>query len=171
MNPGYVRLAVPMDEALERFAEWMGRAEVEPARKVRALDAVDEACCDGEWRGKTVVVYEQPGWTVFEDKSGVLGDLPVEAWLRLAQSDELVFASYNDAIPYGELVVIAGGSVARELRDDPAEPAWHRNTGVLPGQEDDKAFDDWTGVAFFVDSDEIAESPREVLLWIFQDAE
>lgn len=89
-------------------------------------------------------------------------------WLRLAKKDALVFASYNDAIPMGELVVVERGELVRELRDDPARPDWFKNVGRLP-EEGDAPWSGWSEVAGFVDGDDVfGAQPDEVDLWIFE---
>ena len=44
--------------------------------------------------------------------------MPAKAWQEFAQQEDFVAAGYNDAILYGELVVITGGVVEKEFLDD-----------------------------------------------------
>jgi hypothetical protein len=123
---------------------------------------------DGKWRGEALTFFEGDGWTLFEGLSGVFGDRATDDWIRLAGSNRLVFASYNDALPYGELIVIEDGRLVRELRDDPAQPSWFRNFGQLPA-ETDAVYTSWVDIEAFVDSDSIYErQPNDVSLWLFE---
>ncbi len=168
MNPGYVRLATPLERAVARMRRWIALPELAAPRRVPISKAVSLACDGAHWRGEALTFYEVRGWSVFEDLSGVLVARSTDEWLRLAERTPLVFASYNDAIPYGELVIVEDGELVRELRDEPAKPAWSKNIGRLP-EESDKPYDDWTDVGYFVDSDVfLAEQPQELDLWIFQ---
>src|SRR5258708_23947189 len=95
-----------------RLAVWIGRRELFRREGVNAGDAVTLACdSHGVWKGSALFAYQAPGWAVFEDLSGHLGSIPPPRWLDLAGSDSPIFAGYNDAIHYGELLVAEGGRV------------------------------------------------------------
>jgi hypothetical protein len=152
----YARVPVPLDAALQRFAAWIGLSELEPPRRVRSLRSVDEACTDGEWRGVAVFAHEANGWTVLEDYTGYLGMLPAERWIPLAGDEELVFAGYNDAVPYGQLIVVRHGRVVREFLHDVQDPSQNVNRGRLE-RERTEPMEDWVDAARFVDDDELAD--------------
>src|SRR4030095_1597783 len=123
MNPSYFRIRLPKDDAMTRFASWFGLPELEPPKVVSLSDSVDLECDEnGHWRGAALYVYENGGWTVFEDLSGHCGSIPADSWLSFAESDDFVFAGYNDAIGYGELIVIENGTVVREFLYDAIAP-------------------------------------------------
>jgi len=106
------------------------------------------------------------GWTVFEDQSGELGGLLPRRWQSLAEKDDLIFAGYNDSIPYGELVVIQNGIVVRAFLDDENDGAARRDEGRLP-QEALEPIKTWIDVASLVDEDPILrQAPDHGLLWI-----
>lgn len=167
MNPSYVRIRVPIAEAMPRFSDWTELAQVAPPREVKSRDAVDEACEDGQWRCRVAVfVYESDGWTVFEDLTGHLASFPAARWQALAAGDELVFAGYNDAIGYGQLIVIQSGRIVREFLDDQQDPRQNVNRGKLDF-EARSPVTDWIGAASFVDEDAVAATPDRGLLWMF----
>src|SRR5262249_32642388 len=121
--------------------------------RVKSGDIVRLACDNsGHWKGAAVFVFEVDGWTVFEDESGELGALSPGQWRTLAENDALVFAGYNDAIHYGELVVIDKGVVVRAFMDDEDDPAARRDEGKLP-QESSDPIKTWIDVASLVDGD------------------
>ncbi len=120
--------------------------------------ATDE---DGKWKGNAVFLSERSDWTIIEDLTGCLSCIPPTSWLKFAGTSDLVFAGYNDAIEYGEIVVISNGAVqtyftqgARPSIDKAAIP-------FSPGQ-----FSNWTDVARFVDEDELAYS-ESGHVWVF----
>lgn len=153
MNPGYCRLRVPKDEALQRFAVWHQLSEIGPLVPTVIESATDLACNDnGAWRGNVVFVSEIAGWTLFQDLSGCLGGIPAESWLTFAGTDDLVVAAYNDAIPYGELVMISAGTVVREFLHDPTCPEDNINNGT--SNSDFEPLLTWVEVADFVDADD-----------------
>lgn len=152
----YARLPLPLDVALQRFAEWIALPELEPPRRVSSRRSVDEACTDGEWRGVAVFAHEARGWTVFEDYTGYLGLLPAARWIALAGRDELVFAGYNEAAPYGQLIVVRHGRVVREFLHDVQDPSQDVNRGRLE-LERTEPIDDWVDAARFVDGDDLAD--------------
>lgn len=139
-----------------------GSAPLGPPRPVQSLRAIDEATDGGEWRGHALLVYAVGDWSVFEDLSGGLGDVSPERWVSLAGEEELLFAGYNDAIPYGELVHVRDGRVTRAFFDHPTEPE-RRSAGTAP------PLASWIDVASLVDGDPIlAEAPPDGLLWLFR---
>ena len=157
---GYVRLPLPLPAALQRFGDWIGLPELEPPRRVRSRESFDLACIGEEWRGVAVFVHEANGWTVFDDYTGYLGALPAERWVALAGSDELVFAAYNDAIPYGQLIVVRDGRIVREFLHDLQDPSHNVNHGRLD-LERATLIDDWVDAAWYVDSDELADDAAD----------
>src|SRR5262245_26005808 len=122
MNPSYLRVRWPIEEAMDRYGRWLGKQEVEPPRLVGDDEAIDLALADGEWRGLAVYVYRSDPWTVFEELSGGLGARPAADWVRLADSADLVFAGYNDAAGFGELVKVDGGRLVRHFVQDDQDP-------------------------------------------------
>jgi hypothetical protein len=160
MVSGYARLPLPLPVALRRFDEWIGLVPLQPPRQVRSRNAVDEACVDGAWRGVAVFAHEANGWTVFDDVTGYLGTLPAARWVSLADGDELVFAAFNDAVPYGQLIVVHDGRVVREFVHDLQDPSADADHGRL-ALERAKAIEDWADVASFVESDALADDAAD----------
>lgn len=153
MNPGYCRLSVPKDEALRRFAVWNQLSDIGPLVPT-VIERATELACDetGAWRGNAVFVSELPGWTLFQDLSGALGSIPAESWLNFAGADDLVVAAYNDAIPYGELIMISAGAVVREFLHDPGLPEDNIDNGISTSNFE--PLRTWLEVARFVDADD-----------------
>ena len=99
---------------------------------------------------------------MFDDYTGYLGTLPAERWIELAGDDELVFAAYNEAIPYGQLIVVRERRVIREFLHDLQDPSNNVNLGRIEFErsrwfERSRLIDDWVDAAYFVDSDELAD--------------
>ena len=164
----YVRLRCELTEGLERYGRWIGNPEVAPRALVRERDAIDLALADDQWRGLAVYVFDANPWTVFEELSGGLGDRDIVSWLALAKNDDLVFAAYNDAIGYAQLIVIEGGQVVREFFHDEQDADRRINVGRLPA-ETGKRMETWIDVARWVEEDERGLSrPTEGWLWIHQ---
>ena len=92
MNPSYARIRLPLAQAMERFSN-MHPNELAPATEVSSLEAVDLAVENGVWRGGAKFVYENDGWTVFEDLSGHLGGRSAASWLEFAGDDDFVFSA------------------------------------------------------------------------------
>ena len=107
----YVRLRCPLEEAMGRYGRWIGSPEVSPLRAVQERDALDLALADGEWMGQAVFIYTSESWTVIEELSAGLAIRPAESWLQLAQGGDLVYAGYNDTVPYAQLIMYRAGSV------------------------------------------------------------
>lgn len=165
MNPSYFRIQLPKVNAMKRLAAWCKSAELEPPLEVNLSEALARACDDrGHWRGSALYVYENRGWTVFEDLSGHCGAIPADSWLSFAQCDEFVFAGYNDAIGYGELIMIANSEVIREFLHDSDNPEVNVNRGHL-AENPIEPIQTWIQVARFVDDDDLAFSERG-LLWL-----
>ncbi len=167
MNPSYVRLQLAQEVAVPRFSSWIDLPELEPPAFVRWNEIVEAATEGGAWRGAAFCVYENNGWTIFEDETGHLGTKSAEDWLRLAADTPLVYAGYNDAVPYGVLVVVTSGEVARNFLDDEQDPAQNVNEGHL-SFEDAHPITSWVEAASFVDSDDLAELPDFATLYIFR---
>jgi hypothetical protein len=162
----YVRLHCPPAEALDRYGRWIGSPEVAPRRLVRERDAIDLALADEEWLGLAVFVYASGPWTVIEELSGGLSDRPVESWVELAGGGDLVYAGYNDAIPYAQLIVIERGHPVREFLQDEQDPSHDVNVGRLP-EEARTPLDTWIDGARWVEEDELKLTrPEEGWLWI-----
>lgn len=97
MNPSYFRIRLNIEKAIERLCLWNDRSYKEKIETEfsKAVDvSVDE---NGQWKGSCLYVYENEGWTVFEDLSGGYSFIDAEQWKRFAQSDDLVVAGYNDS--------------------------------------------------------------------------
>ncbi|MBC7853498.1 MAG: hypothetical protein IAF94_08685 [Pirellulaceae bacterium] len=116
------------------------------------------------WLGKAVFVSEVGEWTLFQDLSGALSAIPGHTWLQFAKNDELVFAGYNDAIGYGELVEVSAGIVRREFLDDRDSPESNVNAGRL--EDPHEPFESWIEVASYVDDDDLGFSDVG-WLWIY----
>lgn len=151
---------------MRRMLVGLGRAELEPARRVEVRHAVDQACDEqGQWRGAALLVFEHDGWSVFEDLSGCLGGIPAARWLELAGDDSLIVAGYNDSVPYGELVVVEGGAIRRAFLDDEQDPSSNVDAG------EDPPLTSWIDVASIVDEDPfLVAKGNEALLWLLADS-
>jgi len=167
MNPSYLRMLLPMDDACRRFSEWIGLAPLGQPKKLKASKAVAAACKDGAWRSRVAVyIYQSGEWTVFSDLNGRLASYSAAQWRKLAGRSQLVFAGYNDAVPYGQLVVVRGGRVVREFLDDQQNPRENVNRGRLDFERH-SPLQTWIDAASFVDEDSIASYPDTGLLWLF----
>ncbi len=159
MNPSYFRIKLPMDQAVQRLCGFEGKTPKETIL-CRPTQAVSH-CIDEkkQWKGSCLFVYENKGWTVFEDLSGFYAGMPAKAWQEFAQQEDFVAAGYNDAILYGELVVITGGVVEKEFLDDWEMPEDNCNNG-------DKfpEIQEWTDAADFVDNDDILYAEQGTVL-------
>ena len=166
MNPSYVRIRVPKDEALRRFASWQRLSEVGPLVPTTAVNATELACDErGQWRGQAVLVSEVADWSLFSDLTGGLGAITAASWLAFAGADDLVFAGYNDAIGYGAIVTITGGVVLQEILFDAAAPTANVYVDRRSGER--APIKDWIGVAAFVDDDDLGFCDQGVL-WIYK---
>ena len=89
--------------------------------------------------------------------------------MRLADGGDLVFAGYNDAIGYGELVLIERGKLVRQFLQDEQDPSANVNVGTLP-EESRQSFVHWADAANWVDEDEDFATCDRGFLWIHQAA-
>jgi hypothetical protein len=168
----YLRIRRPLEDAMARYARWLGEPEVRPPRNVDEREAIDRALDGaGNWLGLAVYIYASGEWTVFEELSGGLSTRSGETWQQLADGGDLVYAGYNDAIGYGELVVIEAGRLVRHFLQDDQEPGDDVNVGRLPAEVDDP-FEDWIGLAEWIDEDDDKlEHAEKGLLWIHRTPE
>jgi hypothetical protein len=167
MCPSYLRIRLPLAEALQRFSDWREFPAFGPPQLTAWNKVNDLACKDGDWRCNVVLfIYESGEWTVFEDQSGALSTFTSNKWLELAGLNELVFAGYNDSVPSGHLIAIQQGRIVREFLDNTASTQNHVNRGQLDFEELNP-IKGWIGAASFVDDDEIVRSPDYGLLWMF----
>ncbi len=163
----YVRVRAPLDEAMRRFAEWIGTDEIAAPRPVRDRDAVAAAVDENdEWLGYALWVYPWAEWTVLEEVSGGLETRSASDWLGLAQDGDLVYAAANDAIGYAEIVVVKSGHLVRQLLRDAQDPGADIDVGRLP-PEAAAPLTDWVEATSWVEADqERLTRPDEGLLWI-----
>lgn len=155
MNPSYFRLRLPLSEAKLRLAGWLGVEDLRGLVATDGVNAVRLACTpEGRWRGGALFMYQKEDWSVFEDLTGGFSSLPASEWLPFAKTDDLVFAGYNDAICWGELVVIADGKVLRQFSYDRDNPETNVDEGLLPS-ESNAPMTTWIEVASFVDDDHL----------------
>lgn len=158
MNPSYFRIKTDLENAISRLERWNGKAFFE-RKQVEYSEAVDESLDEnGQWKGSCLYAYEEEGWSVFEDLSGFYSSIPGQSWLALAENDDFVFAGYNDAMPYGEMIVIGGGEVLKEFWDYPVE-----NDLVILGDEYPE-IESWEDVIDFIEEDDIIYSEEGILL-------
>ena len=151
---------------MRRYGAWIGAPEVAAPREVEEREAMDLALDGDDWKGLAVYVFVSGGWTVFEELSGGLAARSADDWVRLADGGDLVYAGYNDAIGYGELVQVDAGCLVRHFLQDEEEPGADVNVGRLAG-EDEEALTRWTDVARRVDEEEDGFTGRERgWLWI-----
>ena len=162
MNPSYFRIKLSQNEAVERLCKWTGKVPKESI-ETSYRDAVSSACKDGQWKGRAVYVYDNEGWTVFEDLSGGFTEIPAEDWLRFAGKESLVVAGYNDALIVAELIVIENDTIVRDFFEYIDDPESYRNIGALPF-ESEHPIKSWVGVAGFVDDDAIVFSDKGTVL-------
>jgi hypothetical protein len=166
VNPSYVRIRLPQDDALRRFAGWQGLSDVGPLIPSNSADAVALACDEqGQWKGQTVVVSPVQDWTLFEDLTGGLAAVDSTSWQAFAGADRLVFAGYNDAIPYGALLIIEGGEIVTNILFDASSP--EDSVCIDRRSPELRNIRDWTGVAAFVDDDLLGYS-ESGLLWVYR---
>jgi hypothetical protein len=168
VNPSYLLLRRPFDDAIARYGAWIDLPEVEPRREVAERDAIDLALDGDDWKGLAVFVFSSGDWTVFEELSGGLGSRPAEDWLRLADGGDLIYIACNDAIGYGELVQVNGGKLVRQFLQDEQDPSGDVSVGQLPDEEDQPIVD-WTDIAFRLEEREEDFTARDRgWLWIHQ---
>jgi hypothetical protein len=73
--------------------------------------------------------------------------------MTLAESGDLVYAGYNDTVPYAELVVAENGRLVRQYLEDEEDPSANVDVGRLP-EEAGQPFGDWIEVMGWVEADE-----------------
>lgn len=148
MNPSYFRINLPKEKAIEWLCQWNEcgiKEQIETAYGNAVKVSVDDS---GSWKGLCLYAYENDGWTVFEDLSGGFVTIPADAWIRFAGEADLVVAGYNDAIMYGELIIITQGVVEKEFLEDISFPEDNINRG-----ESYLEIQSWVDVVGFVDDD------------------
>jgi hypothetical protein len=164
----YLRIRCPLEEGMARYGRWIDADEVRPASLVQERDAIDLALADGEWLGLAVFIYSSGSWTVIEELSGGLGVRPAESWLELAQGGDLVYAGYNDSIPYAQLIVVEQGRLVRQYLQDEQDSSADVDLGQLPDETKER-FTDWIDVMGWVEADEEKlDRPRQGWLWIHE---
>ena len=136
MCPGFVKLKLPRNEAVDRVRAWLCRREIMAPTPVKPAE-VSRIATDsqGRWRGLTIMIYQHNDWTIFEDLSGglcSLGHRDASIWLGLAAETELVEGEYNDALAFASMVVVKSGTVTFDFFDDSSAPSLHRNRGNPP---------------------------------------
>ena len=150
----YVRIKLPQEEAIQRFAIWLNWPLTNTHTLIDSSQAVNMACdSEGQWRGPAVFVHHKNDWTIFEDLTGFLSSRPPEDWLKFAGIRELVFVGYNDAIYYAELIAVSDGEIIQDFFFDALEPLLLRNNGARVVDADS-----WIDIAPFVDEDDLAYS-------------
>lgn len=86
----------------------------------------------------------------------------------MGHDSDLVFAGYNDAIEYGELIIVERGAVVRDAYFDAEQPGKSRNHGRIA--HDCEPIEGWADVARFVDADDIGFQETETGdLWVYRD--
>lgn len=159
MNPSYFRVKMGLKEAVQRLCDWNG-GQYKEWIEADYLDAVRVSLDEnGQWKGSCLYVYEKEGWTVFEDLSGGYSFIEIESWKKFAKDNELVYAAYNDAVLYAELIMIVNGIVTKYFIENFDMPEDNVNEGN--GIADLKS---WIDVARFVDHDELLDSDQGVIL-------
>jgi hypothetical protein len=170
MVSSYLRMRCPVEEAMARYGRWIGKPELGPPRLVAERDKIDVALADGKWLGLAVFIYASGPWTVFEELSGGLAVRSEESWLELAQGGDLVYAGYNDTVPYAELVVVEHGRLVRQYLQDEQDSSANVDVGRLP-EEAGQPFGDWIDVMGWVEDDEEKLArPEQGWLWIHRAA-
>ena len=170
MVSSYVRMRSPMEEAMARYGRWIGAPEIGPPRLVQERDKIDLALADGDWLGLAVFIYASGPWTVIEELSGGLALRSGESWLELAQGGDLVYAGYNDTVPYAQLVVVEQGRLVRQFLQDEQDSSADVDDGRLP-EEAGHSFGDWLNAMAWVEADEEKlDRPEQGWLWIHRAA-
>jgi hypothetical protein len=166
----YVRMRCPLEEAMARYGRWIGNPELGPPRLVAERDAIDLALQEGDWLGLAVFIYPSGGWTVIEELSGGLALRSAESWLELAQGGDLVYAGYNDTVPYSQIIMVEHGRLVRQFLRDEQDSSADVDVGQLP-EEAGQRFQDWMDAMAWVEADEEKLArPEQGWLWIHQPA-
>jgi hypothetical protein len=164
----YVRIRCPLEDGMACYGRWIGAAEVRPPRLVADRDAIDLALADGEWMGLAVFIYGSGPWTVIEELSGGLALRPAKSWLELANGGDLVYAGYNDTVPYAQIIMVDQGRLVRQYLQDEQDSSADVDIGQLP-EETKQRFQDWIDAMAWVEADEEKlERPGQGWLWIHQ---
>ena len=151
---------------MARYGRWIGAPEIEPPRLVAERDMIDLALEGDQWKGLSVFVYASGPWTVFEELSGGLGVRPAASWLELAQGGDLVYAGYNDTIPYAQVIVVEQGKLVRQFLQDEQDSSEDMDIGRLP-EEAKQRFETWMDAMAWVEEDEDKlDRPDQGWLWI-----
>jgi hypothetical protein len=170
MVSSYVRIRCSLEDAMARYARWIGQPELGRPRLVPERDKIDLALKHGDWVGLAVFVYAADPWTVIEELSGGLALQSTESWLELAQGGDLVYAGYNDTIPYAQLVIIEQGRLIRQYLQDEQDSSEDVDLGRLP-EEAKEPFGNWIDAMAWVEADEDKlRRPSQGWLWIHQAA-
>ena len=107
---------------------------------------------------------------MIEELSGGLATRPGESWVELAEGGDLVYAGYNDTVPYAQLVVVERGRLIREFLQDEQDSSQDVNVGRL-SEEAKERLETWIDGARWVEEDELTLTrPDEGWLWIHQAA-
>ncbi len=157
MNPNYFRVKLGKQIATNRLLTCLDLSEIQEPVKMDVKEAIDKAVEDGIWKEIPLYFYENESWTVFEDLSGWFSGLSSKEWLKFAEENEFVLAGYNDAISYGQLIVIKNGKLIRDFLYDEQQTQDNVNFGNLE-YETDSPINNWIDAASFVDKDELAFS-------------
>lgn len=158
MNPSYFRIKTDLESAISRLERWNKKDFIE-RKQVEYSQAVDESLDEnGQWKGSCLYAYENEGWSVFEDLSGFYTSIPAESWLSLASNSDLIVAGYNDAMPYGEMIVIREGEVLKEFWDYPIE------NDLVNFGDGYPEIESWEDVIDFIEEDNIIYSEQGILL-------
>jgi hypothetical protein len=167
----YVRIRCPLEEGMARYGRWIGAPEVQSPRLVSERDMFDLAVVDGQWLGLAVFIYASGPWTVIEEVSGGLALRSAESWLDLAQGGDLVFAAYDDTVPYARLVVVERGRLVREYLQDEQDSSHDVDVGRLL-EEERQGFKNWIAVMVWIEEDEDKLThPQQGWLWIHRSTE
>ena len=84
----------------------------------------------------------------------------------VAEGGDLVYAGYNDTVPYAQLIVVEQGRLVRQFLQDEQEPSEDVNVGRL-AHEAKQPFEGWLDVMAWIEEDETTfERPDEGWFWI-----
>jgi len=137
-----------------------------PPASARDHSVTNFSSAGQDWLGLAVFFYASGPWTVIEEISGGLSGRSAENWLELAQGGDLVYAGYNDAIAYAELVVVELGRLVRHYLQDEQDPSQDSDIGQLP-EEARQRFESWIDVMSWIEEDEDKlQRPEQGWLWI-----
>jgi hypothetical protein len=171
MVSSYIRLRCPLEEGMARYGRWINAPEVAPPGVVLERKAIDLATAGEQWLGLAVFIYASGPWTVIDELSGGLADRPAESWRDLAQGGDLVYAGYNDTVPYAQVVMVERGRLVRQYHQDEQDSSADVDAGQLP-EEAKQRFKDWVDAMAWVEADqEKLDRPKEGWLWIHRAAE